>query len=166
MGGSDKSRQDSRHNKTYVTTGCPKKKGDLRLNAPRGLQKWATDKSWVSFEKFRKFPVQWAQKLCIFTQNCLRYKGSKLATLTLKYYPKLHSWKYFFSMKWCLTHNLIIFPMQPRKNGLLRIKFHPSKHSEMPFWTIRWWTQAQVYDSWFLCWTRWILSSRQAGNLY
>ena len=38
-------------------TGCPKKKGDLRLNAPRGLQKGATDKSWVSFEKFRKFPV-------------------------------------------------------------------------------------------------------------
>ncbi len=34
------------------------KKCDLRLNAPRGLQKEATDKSWVSFEKFRKFPVQ------------------------------------------------------------------------------------------------------------
>ena len=40
-----------------IYTGCPKKKGDLRLNAPRGLQKGATDKSWVSFEKFRKFPV-------------------------------------------------------------------------------------------------------------
>ena len=47
------------------------------------LRGW--DKSWVSFEKFRKFPIQWAQKLCIFTQNCLRYKGSKLATLIIKY---------------------------------------------------------------------------------
>ena len=61
------------------------KKGDLRLNAPRALQKWATDKSWVIFEKFWKFPVQWAQKLCTFTQNCLRYKGSKLVTLIIKY---------------------------------------------------------------------------------
>ena len=37
-------------------TGCPKKNAPLCSKAPRGLKKWATDKSWVSFEKFRKFP--------------------------------------------------------------------------------------------------------------
>ena len=31
------------------------KKCDLRLNAPRGLQKGATDKSWVSFGKLGNF---------------------------------------------------------------------------------------------------------------
>ena len=41
-----------------IYTGCPKKKCDLCLNAHRGLQKGATDKSLVRFEKFRKFPVQ------------------------------------------------------------------------------------------------------------
>ena len=54
-----------------------------------------------------------------------------------------------FTIKSCLTHKLSIFPMQPRKNSLLRIKFHPSKHSEMPLEQSgddnR--TQAQLYDS-------------------
>ena len=33
-----------------------------------------------------------AQKLCIFTQKCLRYQGSKLATLPKNAEPNLNSW--------------------------------------------------------------------------
>ena len=43
--------------KVYRYTGCPKKNALLCSKAPRGLKKWATDESWVSFGKFRKFPV-------------------------------------------------------------------------------------------------------------
>ena len=43
-------------NKYYIQ-GVPKK-CDFRLNAPGGLQKGGTDKSWVSFEKFRKLTIQ------------------------------------------------------------------------------------------------------------
>mgnify|MGYP001320049785 CR=1 FL=1 len=38
-------------------TGCPKKNSDPRLNGHKGHQNWTNDKSRVSFEKFRKFPV-------------------------------------------------------------------------------------------------------------
>ena len=37
--------------------GVPKKKAFLCSKAPRGLKKLTTDEIWVSFEKFRKFPV-------------------------------------------------------------------------------------------------------------
>ena len=39
-------------------TGCPKKKWDLCLNAHNTPCKWTTDKSRVSFGKFRKFPFK------------------------------------------------------------------------------------------------------------
>ena len=38
------------------STGCPKKKCDLRLNAPRGLQKGATEKSF-QFNEHRNFII-------------------------------------------------------------------------------------------------------------
>ena len=40
-----------------LSTGCPRKNARLCLKAPRGHQKWATDKSWGGLKKFRKFPV-------------------------------------------------------------------------------------------------------------
>ena len=126
-----------------IFTRSDKKHGRFCLEAHRGLKNWPTDKSWVSFEKFRKFPVQWAQKLCIFTQNCLRYEGSKLATLTLKYWSQaafLKIFVFYKIMSLLITWAFFQCNAFPRKNGLLRIKFHPIKHSEMPFGTIRgWW---------------------------
>ena len=56
-------------NYTYIHTGCPKKNSDPRLNGHKGHQNWTNDKSRVSFEKFRKFPVWWAQKLLILSKN-------------------------------------------------------------------------------------------------
>ena len=44
-----------------MSTGCPKKKWDLCLNAHNTPCKWTTDKSRVSFGKFRKFPFVWAK---------------------------------------------------------------------------------------------------------
>ena len=44
--------------KEYLaTTGCPKKNSDPRLNGHKGHQNLTKDKSRVSFEKFRNFPV-------------------------------------------------------------------------------------------------------------
>ena len=39
----------------FLTTGCPRKIACLCLKTSRGPLKWTTNKSWVSFEKFRKF---------------------------------------------------------------------------------------------------------------
>ena len=47
--------------------------------------KWTKHKSRVSFEKFRKFPFQWTQKLPIFVKKQLRKLRSNMATLPLKY---------------------------------------------------------------------------------
>ena len=72
--------------KTYPTIiwGVPKNQGFL-VKCPYQALEESRDKSWVSFERFRKFPVQLAQKRCIFIQKLLRYKGLNLATLTMKY---------------------------------------------------------------------------------
>ena len=40
---------------TFINTGCPKKNALLRLMGHRGYQERTTDKSRVSFAKFRKF---------------------------------------------------------------------------------------------------------------
>ena len=56
-------------------TGCPKKKWDLCLNAHNTPYKWTTDKSRMSFEKFRKFPSKWAQEHLYFGGKWLRKRG-------------------------------------------------------------------------------------------
>ena len=55
--------------KIIIYARCPKKKWDLHLTGYREHQKWVIDKSRVSFEKFRKFPFQRAQKLPIFVEK-------------------------------------------------------------------------------------------------
>ena len=67
------------------STGCPKKKWDLCLNAHNTPCKWTTDKSRVSFGKFRKFPFKWAQEHLLFGKKWLRKSRSKLPTPPLKY---------------------------------------------------------------------------------
>ena len=67
-----------------TTTGCPKKKWDYHLVGCRGHQKWAKDKSWVSFKKFRRFPFQWALKLPNFVKKQLRKTRSNMPPLIEK----------------------------------------------------------------------------------
>ena len=56
--------------RVIVTTGCSKKSGDWGLNANSIHSKWTTNKSWVSFWKFRKFPIKWAQEHWHFAFIC------------------------------------------------------------------------------------------------
>ena len=63
-----------------IDTGCLKKNARLCLTGHRGYQKWTIDKSRVSFEKFRKFPFWWAQKLLIFVRKWLRKLSPKMPT--------------------------------------------------------------------------------------
>ena len=65
-------------------TGCLKKNAPLCLTGYRGYQKWTINKSRVSFEKLRKFPFWWAQKLLIFVRKRLRKMGPKMPTLLEK----------------------------------------------------------------------------------
>ena len=58
-------------------TGCLKKNAPLCSTGHRGYQMWTIDKSRVSFEKFRKFPFWWAQKLLIFCQKMTEKNESK-----------------------------------------------------------------------------------------
>ena len=74
------------HRTLYSYTGCPPKKWDLCLNTHNIPCKWPTDKSRVSFGKFRKFPVQWAQEHLIFRKLWMRKSRSKLPTPPLKNY--------------------------------------------------------------------------------
>ena len=48
------------------------------LKAPRALKTWHRNKSWVSFENFRKFSIHWAQRF-----YHLNYR--KLRNLSLKW---------------------------------------------------------------------------------
>ena len=81
--------------KFYMCTGCPKKNALFHLTGHRGHQEWTRDKSRVSFEKFRKFPFWWAQKLLIFVRKCLRKMRSKTPTPLEKRHDCESSWRYF-----------------------------------------------------------------------
>ena len=65
-------------------TNAEKKHGQYCLKAPRGLKNWPTDKSWVSFEKFRKFSSRWALRFLNFDQRKLRNLHLKILTFILK----------------------------------------------------------------------------------
>ena len=88
-------------------TGCPKKKWDLCLNAHNNPCKWTTDKSRVSFGKFRKFPFHWAQEHLLFGKKWMRKLRSKLPTPHLKtYISEWHTVDFAFVSVVC---NLCIF---------------------------------------------------------
>ena len=59
-------------------TGCLKKNARLWLTGHREYQKWTINKSRVSFEKFRKFPLWWAQKLLISVRKWLSKMSPKM----------------------------------------------------------------------------------------
>ena len=63
-----------------ATKWCHLKKQDFELNALWSPQKCKSDKSWMSFEKFRKFAIQWAQKILYLVRKWLRKLSSKLPT--------------------------------------------------------------------------------------
>ena len=54
------------------------------LKAHRGPKNWPTDKSWVSFEKFRKFSIRWALRFLNLDQRKLRNLHLKIVTFILK----------------------------------------------------------------------------------
>ena len=64
----------------YQIQGVSKKNAPLCLTGLGGYQKWTMGKSRVSFEKFRKFPFWWAQKLLIFVRKWLRKMRPKMPT--------------------------------------------------------------------------------------
>ena len=56
----------------------------LVLKAHRGPKNWPTDKSWVSFDKFRKFSIRWALRFLSLDQGKLRNLHLKIVTFILK----------------------------------------------------------------------------------
>ena len=73
----------AKHYECNLTTGCPKKRGISVWQAVENLSKY---KCRVSFEKFRKFPFQWAQKLPNFVEKRLRKMRSNMATPLKKWH--------------------------------------------------------------------------------
>ena len=67
-----------------ATKRFPLKKKDFQLNALWSSQKGKSDKNWMSFKKFRKFPIQWTQKSLYLVQKWLRKVSSKIPTLPQK----------------------------------------------------------------------------------
>ena len=57
------------------------------LEASIGHQNRSTDKSWVSFAKFRKFSIKWALKLSNLAQGEWRNLHLKIVTCILKSGP-------------------------------------------------------------------------------
>ena len=58
--------------------------GFFVLKAHRGPKNGPTDKSWVSFGKFRKFSIRWALRFLNLDQRKLRNLHLKIVTFILK----------------------------------------------------------------------------------
>ena len=121
---------------TFIHTGCPKKKWDLCLNAHNTPCKWTTDKSRVSFGKFRKFPFHWAQEHLFFGKKWIRKLWSKLPTPPLKtYISEWHTIDFalvsvvciIYAYFWLqLTHRISINLFMPHYTKILELPSLPS----------------------------------------
>ncbi len=86
-----------------ATIGSPLKKLDFYFNTLWSSCQWTSDKSRVSFKKFRKFPLQWAQEHIDFVKKWLRKTRLKKPTpLKKKKNAKISA--YLLKVLYCILH--------------------------------------------------------------